>query len=161
MDITSFLLAKKYVDDILKGEGAIQGKSAYEIACENGFKGSPSDWLESLQGSTPQIGPNGTWIIDGFDTGIVASPSLAGYATEEYVNAQINSIPYVTQEELNEAVSKIVVPDVSDFATKEELSESVKGLATESFVESKCNEILNSIPTPPSYDEFIFDGGEI
>lgn len=112
MDIISYILSKKYVEDSLAGAGALVGKSAYEIACENGFKGTLSEWLKTLRGSTPQIGPNGTWIIDNEDTGIVASPSLAGYATQEYV-------------------------------------------------ESKCNEILNSMPAPPSYNEMIFDGGEI
>jgi hypothetical protein len=63
----------------------------------------------------------------------LASPSIAGYATEEFVKQQIASIPEV----------------------------DLTGYATESFVESKCNEILSSIPTPPSYDEIIFDGGEI
>lgn len=172
MDVVSYLLSKKYVEDSLAGAGALAGKSAYEIAQSNGFTGTLAEWLTSLRGDTPEIGPKGTWIIGGNDTGIIASPSLAGYATEEYVNAQIaaiNLMPYVTRQELNEAISKIIIPDVSEFATKEELLESIgkikipsiEGLATESFVESKCNEILNSIPVPPSYDEIIFDGGEI
>lgn len=112
MDIINYILIKKYVEDSLAGAGALAGKSAYEIAQENGFKGTPAEWLASLKGDTPEIGPDGTWIIGGIDTGIIASPSLAGYATE-------------------------------------------------SFVELKCNEILDSIPAPPSYDEIIFDGGEI
>ena len=37
MNITSLILSKKYVDDTIAGAGAIKGKSAYEIACENGF----------------------------------------------------------------------------------------------------------------------------
>jgi len=32
MDIVSYLLAKKYVNETLTGEGAIKGKSAYEVA---------------------------------------------------------------------------------------------------------------------------------
>ena len=112
MDITSYILSKKYIQDSLAGAGALAGKSAYEIACENGFKGTPTEWLASLKGSELLIGENGNWIIDGIDTGMVASPDVAGYATEE-------------------------------------------------FVKLKCDEILNSIPAPPSYNEIIFDGGEI
>ena len=172
MDVVSYILSKKYVEDSLAGAGALAGKSAYEIAQNNGFTGTVTEWLASLRGDTPEIGPNGTWVISGNDTGVIASPSLAGYATEEYVRAQIAAInltPYATRKELNEAISKITIPDVSEFVTRKELLESIgnikipsiEGLATESFVELKCNEILNSIPTPPSYDEIIFDGGEI
>lgn len=133
MDVLSYILSKQYIEDSLWGAGALKGKSAYEIACDNGFKGTISEWLISLQGSTPEIGAEGTWIINGVDTGVLASPSIAGYATEEFVKQQIASIPEV----------------------------DLTGYATKSFVELKCNEILNSIPTPPSYDEIIFDGGEI
>lgn len=39
--------------------GAFRGKSAYELAVENGFEGTQAQWLESLQGgfgSTPELG---------------------------------------------------------------------------------------------------------
>jgi hypothetical protein len=83
MDIISYILSKRYIEDSLQGAGALKGKSAYEIACENGFEGTPTEWLATLQGDTPTIGPNGTWVIGGNDTGIIASPNLAGYVTEE------------------------------------------------------------------------------
>jgi len=35
------------------------GKSAYEIAIENGFEGSEAEWLESLKGKDGQDGENG------------------------------------------------------------------------------------------------------
>lgn len=82
MDITSYILAKRYVDEVLKGEGALQGKSAYQIAVDNGFLGSEIEWLESLVGQSPHIGENGHWIIGDTDTGIVASPDLGGYYSE-------------------------------------------------------------------------------
>jgi hypothetical protein len=43
---------------------------------------------------------------------------------------------------------KAEIPDVANFATKD-------------FVQTKYDEILNAIPTPPVYDEIICDGGEI
>lgn len=138
MDIVSYILSKKYIEDSLAGAGALAGKSAYEIAQENGFAGTPAEWLASLRGDTPEIGPNGTWVISGNDTGIIASPSLAGYATEEYVNAQIAAIDfpepdltsYATRKELNEAILGIIIPDVSGFATKEELDAAIKAIPT-------------------------------
>ena len=53
MEISSYILAKKYVDATLAGAGALVGKSAYDIACENGFQGTPAEWLLSLKGETP------------------------------------------------------------------------------------------------------------
>ena len=47
-DTTTYILAKKYVDATLSGSGALHGKSAYEIAVENGFTGTETEWLESL-----------------------------------------------------------------------------------------------------------------
>ena len=48
MDVITYALSKKYADENA-GEGA-PGKSAYEIAVENGFVGSEKEWLESLKG---------------------------------------------------------------------------------------------------------------
>lgn len=50
MDIITYALSKKYADENA-GEGA-PGKSAYEIAVENGFVGTEKEWLESLKGDT-------------------------------------------------------------------------------------------------------------
>lgn len=93
MDITSYILAKRYVNDVLAGAGALRGKSAYEIALENGFIGSEEEWLNSLVGSSPVIGENGHWIINDLDTGVIASPDLSGYYSE------LNLIP-ISEEEI-------------------------------------------------------------
>lgn len=47
MDMITYALSKKYADENA-GEGA-PGKSAYEIAVENGFLGTEEEWLESLE----------------------------------------------------------------------------------------------------------------
>lgn len=160
MDVVSYILSKKYVEDSLAGAGALAGKSAYEIAIDNGFKGGPSEWLASLEGDTPQIGPNGTWVISDVDTGVIASPSLAGYATEEFVLQQIAEIDfskldlssYVTKKELNEAILGIKIPDVSNYVTKEELDKAILAIpapnltnyATKEYVQ----ELINAIEMP-------------
>lgn len=165
MDVVSLLLAKKYVDDALAGVGALKGKSAYEVAQINGFTGSEKDWLASLIGVTPHIGENGHWFIGTKDTGVIASPDLVGYATEDYIKNEISKI------DLTPYAKKTDIPDVTDLISQKELQQAINniehpvvdltGYATKSFVELKYNEILDSIPTPPSYDEIIFDGGEI
>lgn len=82
MDLITLALLKKYVSDATAGLDKIQGKSAYEIALEHGFKGTEEEWLLSLQGTTPHIGENGNWFIGEIDTGISATPSLEGYYSE-------------------------------------------------------------------------------
>lgn len=61
MDVVALKAAKKYVDETLTGAGALKGekgdpgsdgKSAYEIAVDNGFVGTEVEWLESLKGSS-------------------------------------------------------------------------------------------------------------
>lgn len=131
MDITSLLIARKYVDDSLAGAGAVKGKSAYEVAQANGFAGSEKDWLASLNGVTPHIGENGNWFIGETDTGVIASPSLAGYATEDFVNAELSKLdftPYATKKELAAAIGKIVIPDVSSFVTQEDIDKAIEAI---------------------------------
>lgn len=83
MDIITLALAKKYVQesisDIINGK---DGKSAYDIAVENGFEGSEKEWLDSLKGQSPHIGDNGHWYVGTLDTGVIASPDLSGYYSE-------------------------------------------------------------------------------
>lgn len=173
MDIVTYVLSKKYIEDSLDGAGAIKGKSAYEIAIENGFIGGPSEWLASLQGDTPQINSQGHWQIGDVDTGVVASPSLAGYATEEFVEQQIANIPeidltsYVTIKELNEAILGIQIPDVSKFVTQKEIDDAIAAIVipevnlSNYYTKVEIDELLSSIPSSPIYDEIICEGGEI
>lgn len=52
------------------------GKSAYEIAVNNGFSGTVEEWLESLKGQngiSPHVGENGNWFIGDIDTGVAAA----------------------------------------------------------------------------------------
>lgn len=46
----AYTLSKQYIRDSLNGAGAIKGKSAYEIALENGYSGTEAEWLASLNG---------------------------------------------------------------------------------------------------------------
>lgn len=66
------------------GEDLPRGKSAYEVAKENGFNGTETEWLASLKGATgapgadgkdgengktPYVGDNGNWFVGSDDTG--------------------------------------------------------------------------------------------
>ena len=113
MDIITLALAKKYVQATLSGAGALQGadgKSAYELAVENGFSGTEVEWLESIKGQagqTPHIGENGNWFIGNIDTNISAGtndytklinrPTLGGQPLEgdvlDHLTPEVESIP--------------------------------------------------------------------
>ena len=64
-----------------QGPSGEAGKSAYEVAVENGFEGTETEWLASLVGAkgsdgvTPHIGENGNWWIGETDTNVKASAS--------------------------------------------------------------------------------------
>ena len=83
MDLITYALCKKYIKASLAGAGAIKGedgKSAYEIAVENGYSGSEQEWISSLAGlpgETPYIGTNGNWFLGAVDTGVAATPSMS------------------------------------------------------------------------------------
>ena len=78
IDVTTYILLKKYVDHQVS-ESEIKGKSAYEIAVDNGFVGTEKEWIASLQGETPHIGANGNWFIGDIDTGVLAAPDRSDY----------------------------------------------------------------------------------
>ena len=55
MDIITLALAKRYVQETLEGQGALKGndgKSAYDIAVEQGFEGTIDEWLASFGDKT-------------------------------------------------------------------------------------------------------------
>lgn len=87
MDFTTLVLLKRYVSDTIANTEFTGGKSAYEIALDNGFSGSEQDWLESLKGVTPHIGENNHWFIGEIDTGVLASPVVDDkfYSTENLI----------------------------------------------------------------------------
>lgn len=74
MDLTTLALLKRYVSDTIANAEFTEGKSAYQIALDNGFSGSEQEWLQSLQGLTPHIGENNHWFIGDIDTGVLATP---------------------------------------------------------------------------------------
>lgn len=115
MDLVTYALCKKYVKASLAGAGALQGndgKSAYEIAVQNGYSGSEQQWIESLvgqPGDTPYIGNNGNWFVGAVDTGVRAAavtsyndledkPTLNGETIQG--DMEIESIPLNSIDEL-------------------------------------------------------------
>lgn len=109
MDITSYILSKRYVDDTVIGAGALKGASCQIESTKeteegniitfvweytDGTKGTASITVkngeEGTDGATPEIGSNGNWWIGGVDTGVVAAPDMAGYFNEDNLVALTN-----------------------------------------------------------------------
>ena len=65
------------------GEVAAAGESAYEIAVRNGFVGTEKEWLDSL---VPKVGENGTWVVEGQDTGVKADASTYTFLSPDEIN---------------------------------------------------------------------------
>lgn len=85
--------ARKYTDEALEGAGGLQGKSAYEIAVDNGFIGTEQEWLDSLvgpQGPTGQTGPAGATGPQGpkGDKGDKGDAGSPGVPDEEWEDIQ-------------------------------------------------------------------------
>lgn len=79
--LSTYIIVKAQIEQAIKDltiEG-VNGKSAYDIAVENGFEGTEQEWLNSLQGTTPHIGENGNWFLGDIDTGVLAAPNLEDY----------------------------------------------------------------------------------
>ncbi|MDW5289143.1 hypothetical protein [Formosa sp. PL04] len=66
---------------VAEGQNGTDGESAYAIAVDEGYTGTETEWLASLNGTdgsngeTPTIGSNGNWFIGTTDTGVVAEGS--------------------------------------------------------------------------------------
>jgi hypothetical protein len=109
MDITSYILSKRYVDETVVGAGALKGASCQIESIKeteegniitfvweytDGTKGTASITVkngeEGTDGATPEIGSNGNWWIGGVDTGVVAAPDMAGYFNEDNLVALTN-----------------------------------------------------------------------
>lgn len=59
------------------------GKSAYDVAVENGFSGTQAEWLESLKGDTGADGADGQ---DGYSPSIAVKENTAERYTLEVTN---------------------------------------------------------------------------
>ena len=90
----------------LNENGALNGKSAYEIAVSQGFEGSEKEWIESLvgakgadgvngqDGQSVYIGENGNWWIGDTDTGVsvLSQSGESIYAVPNFVGMTLSEI---------------------------------------------------------------------
>ena len=75
---------------VVRGVDGKDGKSAYEVAVENGFIGTEQEWLESLKGEkgeTGSTGPTGATFTPSVDAdGYISWTNNKGLANPDTVN---------------------------------------------------------------------------
>ena len=125
LDLYTQLLKK--LSEMQTGANGKDGRSAYEIAIENGFVGTAAEWLESLKGrdglpgkdgADGLPGKDGTNGKDGRDGKDGVSPDLTNYPDTDAVKALIQAAvqPLLQQAHVHENLN------VLDDLTADELS---------------------------------------
>ena len=122
-------LQEKYDNGELGGGGTgTAGKSAYEIAVDNGFVGTETEWLESLKGDK---GDNGTtphidestkhWFIGDTDTGILAqgTDGKDGKSISTITKDDNNNIIVTFTDGTTQNIGELSVDIQGDFLTSD------------------------------------------
>ncbi len=125
-DLYTQLLQK--ISEIQSGVNGKDGLSAYEIAKENGFAGTVSEWLESLKGADGRDGIDGvtpdmseypkTTAVENIIETQLAPILESGHDHENKDILDATTASYTTEEQ--QKLSRI---DPADYATKEELEQ--------------------------------------
>ena len=115
-DLYTQLLKK--LSEMQTGANGKDGRSAYEIAIENGFVGTVAEWLESLKGKDGIDGKDGKDGADGLPGKDGISPDLTNYPDTDAVKALIQAAvqPLLQQVHVHKNL------DVLDDLTADELS---------------------------------------
>lgn len=113
------------------GGSGTAGKSAYEIAVDNGFVGTETEWLESLKGSDGDKGDNGTtphidettknWFIGDVDTGILAQGTNGkdGKSISTITKDDNNNIIVTFTDGTTQNIGELSVDIQGDFLTSD------------------------------------------
>ena len=115
-DLYTQLLKK--LSEMQTGANGKDGRSAYEIAIENGFVGTVAEWLKSLKGKDGIDGKDGKDGADGLPGKDGISPDLTNYPDTDAVKALIQAAvqPLLQQVHVHKNL------DVLDDLTADELS---------------------------------------
>ena len=177
-----FTAGDKFVP--IPGPQGEPGKSAYQSAVDNGFKGTEKEWLASLKGQPGEkgakgdIGPVGPAGEDGKDgaigpAGPQGSPGIylgtteptdvsvwldpSGDADIVVSIEDVKALGYLTEEEIDEKISAIEVPemDLTDYALKSEIPD-VSEYQTEAQVIALIEEYGGGGEALPSAEEVEF-----
>lgn len=111
-------VAMSYTEESLTGAGAIKGKpgrdgadgkSAYEVAVDNGFVGTESEWLASLNGADGADGQDGA---DATDAQV--AQAVADYMEEHPISGDIDDTTSSSNTTYSSAKIEQLLEDVVD-----------------------------------------------
>lgn len=89
------------------------GKSAYQVAVENGFEGDESDWLASLKGEKGDVGPRGIQGIQG-EPGAQGVQGLQGEKGDKGDAFTYDDLTDEQKAELKEGIEQCVADQAYD-----------------------------------------------
>lgn len=124
-------LQEKLDNGELGGGSGTAGKSAYEIAVDNGFVGTETEWLESLKGEQGDKGDSGTtphidettknWFIGDVDTGILAQGTNGkdGKSISTITKDDNNNIIVTFTDGTTQNIGELSVDIQGDFLTSD------------------------------------------
>lgn len=95
---------------------ALEGRSAYQIAINNGFIGTEQEWLKSLQGGNALTGTKEEWNNNNTIPAVGELVIITDYKTKENENGEIINVPGLLVGNGKDTVSNL--PVVSGSADK-------------------------------------------
>ena len=116
------------------------GKSAYEIAVDNGFEGTEAEWLESLKGEDGSNGTNGSNGKDGED----------GYDLEDVISYYLENNPGSTVDDFYASLGLDVSPSITSIVQKA-LKSSVGIICTNSRSTSSGSGVIYKLDGNTAY----------
>lgn len=117
-DLYTQLLQK--ISEIQEGVNGKDGLSAYEIAKENGFVGTVSEWLESLKGADGLPGKDGVDGKNGTDGKDGETPDMSDYSPTSAVELMIQKITNPLLLKSHEHENQSVLDEITASYTLEE-----------------------------------------
>ena len=139
-DLYTQLLKK--LSEMQTGAKGKDGRSAYEIAIENGFVGTAAEWLESLKGMNGVDGKDGKDGADGLPGKDGISPDLTNYPDTDAVKALIQAAvqPLLEKAHTHENQSALNQITAAKIAQWDGFGTQINGLSTKITVYSEKTE---------------------
>ena len=139
-DLYTQLLKK--LSEMQTGANGKDGRSAYEIALENGFVGTAAEWLESLKGRDGIDGKDGKDGADGLPGKDGISPNLTNYPDTDAVKALVQDAvqPLLEKAHTHENQSALDQITAAKIAQWDGFGTQINGLSTKITVYSEKTE---------------------
>ena len=142
-------IKEEIAKEVTVGAKGEDGKSAYQIAVDEGFEGSEADWLASLKGADGKDGINGTNGVDGKTPvkGVDYFTDAEIEAIEQGAADKVDTAGYAKSADLSTVATSGSYNDLADKPT----IPSTVGLASTKYVDDKvAGIVIPEVPTKVS-----------